>query len=346
MIANELSRQKRYKVCFLSLCEQKQQTFYEIAPEIERFKLGTDWIQPGPGYLPVVPRLRTFLKKQNIDVVIDIDIVLDALSIPAAWGLGTKVLSWEHAGCAYEMSVPYRKWILKFSVRYTDYVVTLTESDREAYGKLTGRTERIRTIYNPMKHRTDYAETEPRENWILSVGRLVPDKGINYLVKVAVQVLKKHRDWKWIILGEGEERSLIEQAIQREQLKDRLVAPGLVPDVDKYLCRAKVFVLTSRREGLPMCLLEAKEHHLPCVSFDISTGPSEMIEDGVNGYLIKPFDCDEMIAKVNLLIEQKERLRQFAGCAQNHMEKFGMSSVMENWNGVLKELCEESGFQS
>lgn len=338
MIANELSRQKQYKVCFLSLCEQEQRPFYELDSQIERFRLGRGRIQPGPGYLPLVPKLRAFLKKQNIDIVIDIDIVLDALSIPAAWGLGTKVLSWEHADCPYELSVLYRKWILKFSVRYTDYVVTLTEDDRKAYGRLVGRTERIRAIYNPMRRQTDDADIGRRENWILSVGRLVPEKGIDYLVKVAVRVLKKHRDWKWMILGEGEERYLIEEAIRRENLADRLVALGLVSDVDKYLCRAKLFVLTSRREGLPMCLLEAKEHQLPCVSFDISAGLREIIEDGVNGYLIKPFDCDEMIAKVNLLIEQEERRKQFAECAQKHMEGFRMRSVMENWNEVLKGL--------
>lgn len=339
MIAGELSRQKQYQVCFLSLCEQGRQPFFEIASEIERFRLGEKWLRPGPGYLPLAPKLRAFLKAQQIDAVIDIDIVLDALSVPAAWGLSTKVLSWEHAGCAYELSVPYRKYILKCATARTDYVVTLTEGDREAYGRLAGRRERIRAIPNPMKRRAEDTGTGQRENWILSVGRLAPEKGIDFLLQVAVQVLEKHRDWKWVILGEGEERQLIERTLQREKLASRLIAPGLVRDVDSYLSRAKLFVLTSRREGLPMCLLEAKEHSLPCVSFDIATGPGEMIEDGVNGYLIKPFDCDAMAAKVNLLIEQEERRERFAECAQQHMEKFEMQNVMAAWNEVLREVC-------
>lgn len=339
MIANELAKQGRYEVCFLSLCEQKETPFYALHESIKRYKLGEKWIQPGPGYLPLVPKLRKFLKEMDLDVIVDIDIVLDSLSIPAAWKQKTKVLSWEHFNCKYEMSVFYRRAILKFSVKHTDYVITLTEGDKISYGQYVKRTENIEAIYNPMKTESDLKGFN-KENWIITAVRLVPDKGIDYLVDIAGKVLTEHPDWKWFVLGEGSDRKLLEEAIQRFNLEGRLNAPGLVLNMEEYLEQAKLFVLTSRVEGLPMCLLEAKTYALPCVSFDIPTGPNEIIEEGVNGYLVEPFDCNDMAEKINKLIESEVLLQEFAKNAKRNVEKFQMSSIMEKWNRVLDKLCE------
>lgn len=339
MIANDLAKQGKYEICFLSLCEQKQEPFFDIHESIKRYKLGEKWIQPGLGYLPLVPRLRQFLKEYDIDVIIDIDIVLDSLSIPAAWKLKTKVLSWEHSNCYFELSVLYRKAILKFSVRHSDYVVTLTEGDKKNYQKLLGRTKNIEAIYNPMEEQTIVSDKEP-DSRIITVGRLVSGKGMDYLARVAVSVLKKHRNWKWYVLGEGEERTFLEKMIRENQLEKQLILTGLVDNVGEYLAQSKLFVLTSKSEGLPMCLLEAKAYNLPCVSFDIPTGPNEIIEDGVNGYLIEPFDCEDMADKINSLMENAELLRGFTEKAKNNVEKFQMSDIMEKWNRVLDNLCE------
>lgn len=338
MIANELAVCGKYEVCILSLCEQCKAPFYTIHKTIKRYKLGDKWLQPGPGYLPLIPKLRHFLKEQRIDLILDVDIVLDVLSIPASWGIKTKVLSWEHFNCDYEMSMLYRRCILKFSVKHSDYVITLTEGDRKTYGKRTGRTKNIEAIYNPMKME-DVVDAGEKENWIITAVRLVYDKGIDFLAETAAEVLTKHPDWKWYVLGEGEERRLLEEAILKNGLEGRLIAPGLVSNVGEYLDKAKMFVLTSRVEGLPMCLIEAKAHDLPCISFDIATGPSEVIEHGVNGYLIEPFDVDDMILKVNALIENDKLQKQFQNNAKNDIEKFQMKDIMEKWNRVIDSLC-------
>ena len=95
-LANALRKDHTYEICFLSLTEQREPPFYPLHPEISRDHLGERWIKPGPGYLPLIGKLRKFLKEQQIDVIIDIDIVLDALAIPATRGTRTKVVSWEH----------------------------------------------------------------------------------------------------------------------------------------------------------------------------------------------------------------------------------------------------------
>lgn len=90
-----------------------------------------------------------------------------------------------------------------------------------------------------------------------------------------------------------------------------------------------------------MCLLEAKTFQLPCVSFDIPTGPDEIIEDGVNGYLIDPFDCDDMAKKLTQLIEDEDLRVDFAAHAQDNMEGFQMGSVLRDWNRLLDQITDD-----
>ncbi|MBR4083958.1 MAG: glycosyltransferase family 4 protein [Lachnospiraceae bacterium] len=339
MIANELARQGQFEVCFLSLCEQKDSPFFYIDDNIKQYKLGERWIQPGLAYLPIIPKLRRFLKEKAIDIIIDIDIVLDCLSIPASRGLKIKVVSWEHFNCDYELTVSYRRFILKNITKRADYIITLTEGDKVRYGQVIGCAEKIEAIYNPMKERIVSYEGE-KKKWIVTAVRLVYDKGIDYLTEIASKVLLRYPDWKWFVLGEGDERKKLEACIQEYGLEGRLVVPGLVDCVDEYLSKAKLFVLTSRVEGLPMCLLEAKTYKLPCISFNIPTGPDEIIEDEISGYLVEPFDCEKMINRISELVENEVLLSSFADRTKNNIYKFQMTSIMEKWNRVLKGLCE------
>ena len=338
MIANSLAREKRYEVLFLSLVEQKETVFFPLEPGIRRYTLGKKWIQPGPGYLGVLPKLRRFFREQKPDVVIDIDIVLDVLSLPAAKGTGTKVVSWEHFNYFFEQESLYRRMILRYSVKRTDYIVTLTEEDRTSYRKYLNRKEHISAIYNPMEAQKPLAHEE-KEKWIVTVGRLIHRKGTDLLAQIAPPVLKAHRDWKWYVLGEGEDRPILEEAIRAHDLSGQLILTGTVSNVEDYLEKAQIFVMTSRTEGLPMCLLEAKTNRLPCVSFDIQTGPKEIIAHEKNGYLIPAFDCRAMEEKIETLIRDDGLRAAFSERTDLDTEKFGMTSIMKNWNGVLDDLC-------
>ncbi len=336
-VVNGLAAEDRYRILVLSLTEQSKELFFPLHDNIEHCALGDRWLNPGPGYLKVIPRLRRFLKERDIDVIVDIDIVLDVLSLPASGGLKTKVVSWEHFNCAYEMSSLYRRWILKYSVKRSDYVITLTERDRADYGKRLGRRQNIAVIGNPLQE-TVCGEDAERENWLITVGNLVSVKGPDYLGEVAVKILKIHSDWKWMVLGEGEERAYLEELIRENALQRQLCLTGRVSDVGSYLRRAKIYVMTSRREGLPMCLLEAKAYKLPAVSFDVATGPGEIIDDGVNGYLIEPYDCRAMAEKLEILMEDEALRKKFSENSSRGLERFQPEGILNRWKGILEEL--------
>lgn len=337
MIANELDRQGEYEVMVLSLVEQAKELFYPLNAQIKHYALGDKWIQPGLGYLPLIKKVRYFVQEQEIDVLIDIDIVLDVLSLPATKKTKTKVISWEHFNCQYENSVLYRRWILNYSVKRSDYIVTLTERDKETYQKELRRIDRIEVIYNPINELKRIKKGN-REKWLITTGRLVEGKGMQFLVKMAAHLLPEHPDWKWILLGDGVEREFLEQKISEYGLEKQLILKGMVQNVEEYLEKASVYVLTSEHEGLPMVLLEAKTHAVPCVSFDIYTGPAEIIVDGQDGFLIPPFDCEEMEKKIELLMEEEELRQRFSRATQHSLEKFRIHTIIQKWNEVFGKL--------
>lgn len=339
MVANELARQGAYEVLFLSLTEQAEEVFYPLHPDIRHYALGKRWITPGPAYLPLIKKVRNFVREQTVDILIDIDIVLDVLSLPATKKLKTKVISWEHFNCRFEQSVWYRRLILKYSVARSDSVVTLTERDKQTYQETLGRTEKISVIYNPIEELEPESNPE-RKPWLITTGRLVEGKGLPFLVEMAAHLLPKHPEWRWILLGEGPMRGFLEQKIEEYGLKEQLILKGMVKNVGDYLKQSAVYVLASEHEGLPMVLLEAKTYAVPCVSFDIYTGPAEIIQNGRDGYLVPPFACEEMEQKIELLMEDTDLRAKFSEAAQEDLEKFRMNTVIQKWNEVFERVCD------
>lgn len=369
MIANGLSN-RGFSVCFLSLVEQKENPFFDISEAVPRYVLKEDgnWVLPGPGYLPMVPKLRKFLKQQEIKVLIDIDIVLDVLSLPAAAGRETKVISWEHFNVPYEREFLYRRAILHLTARFSDYIVTLTRQDQENYEKLLRRKGRITFIYNPIEPKkfsetkkekafqgkegrrieaieqntADQERAEQKEKALITVGRLIERKGIDMLAKIAPRLLKKHKDWKWYMLGDGELRGLLEETVAKYGLEKQLILTGNVTNVEAYLKKSSIYVMTSRIEGLPMCLLEAAGCDLPCVSFDIPTGPAEIIEQGKNGFLISAFDVEKMEKTLDRLMEEDAALNELTEAAAGYRKtleaKFSKEAILDQWEELLGKL--------
>ena len=369
MIANGLSN-RGFSVCFLSLVEQKENPFFDISEAVPRYVLKEDgnWVLPGPGYLPMVPKLWKFLKQQEIKVLIDIDIVLDVLSLPAAAGRETKVISWEHFNVPYEREFLYRRAILHLTARFSDYIVTLTRQDQENYEKLLHRKGRITFIYNPIEPKkfsetkkekafqgkerrrieaieqntADQERAEQKEKALITVGRLIERKGIDMLAKIAPRLLKKHKDWKWYVLGDGELRGLLEETVAKYGLEKQLILTGNVTNVEAYLKKSSIYVMTSRIEGLPMCLLEAAGCDLPCVSFDIPTGPAEIIEQGKNGFLISAFDVEKMEKTLDRLMEEDAALNELTEAAAGYRKtleaKFSKEAILDQWEELLGKL--------
>ena len=85
-------------------------------------------------------------------------------------------------------------------------------------------------------------------------------------------------------------------------------------------------------------MLEARAMKVPCVSFDVEMGPRELIHNGIDGYLVTPFDCEDMIKKIETLINDTKLRKQFAEKAFLHMNEFRVQKIKEQWKEILEWL--------
>ena len=338
IIANELSKNDKYDISFVSLVEKQEHPFFEIYDNINRYSLFDQPVRGVTNIHRICYRLIKLIKKEKFEIIVDIDGILDMYSLIAKVITKVKVISWEHFNYYQHPDVGYRKYTRWLAGRFADTIITLTEEDKGYYLENLKIKCPIQAIYNPIMGLENIKEYDEASKMILSVGRLTHQKGFDMLVEVAKDVLYKHPDWTWIILGEGEERPLLEQKIKDYQLEKRLILKGNVSNVEDYYAMTGIFVLTSRYEGLPMTLLETKPYQLPVVSFDIKTGPRECIINGENGYLIDNLDVSLMSNRINQLIEDQELRKVFSRYSSKNNEKFSIENIVQKWNQLLGEL--------
>ena len=96
--------------------------------------------------------------------------------------------------------------------------------------------------------------------------------------------------------------------------------------------------MTSRYEGLPMVLLEAKANKLPIVSFDCETGPSEIVRNDIDGYLVESGNVEALAEKIMLLIERADIRKRFSEHSQENLGKFSKSEIMKQWYALIESM--------
>ena len=340
IIMTELVRRfgGEYRVSVVSLAHKRAEPFFELDNGVSRFTLYEKPVRGVTHILGICRRLSRLVKREKIDVLVDIDGILDMYSLPVKLCRGVRVVSWEHYNFYQNPIVPYRKLTRRLAARFADAIVTLTKEDEGYYRQNLKIRCPLVTIHNPVVLPEKKPVYDSESKILLSVGRLTYQKGFDYLVETARQVMPDLPEWIWIILGEGEDRSMLEKKIKEYGLDKQVLLKGNVSNVDAYYQHAAAFVMTSRFEGLPMTLLEAKTFALPIVSFDCKTGPRDIVTDGVNGKLIEPFDTNAMADVLGALMKNKEQRVSWSQHTEDGMETFALDQIMKQWNAMFGEM--------
>ena len=148
---------------------------------------------------------------------------------------------------------------------------------------------------------------------LLYVGRLSAAKGMPILLESMAALKLAYPETQLTVVGDGEDRTELEKRAQELGLESHVDFVGYqTPDVVReYLQASDIFVMSSFAEGVPVVLMEAMMSGLPVVATQIA-GVSELVEDGVNGFLVPPSDAGSLTQKIQALLEDKG-LRQRLG---------------------------------
>ena len=170
---------------------------------------------------------------------------------------------------------------------------------------------------------------ERKKMRILTVGRLVEKKGIEYGIRGVGEVIKVYPDIEYTIVGDGPLRERIELVIKELNLEKKVKMVGwkLQEEVKNLMREADLFLgpsVTSRngdQEGIPVTLMEAMACGLPVIS-TFHSGIPELIQDGETGFLVKERDVKGLAGKISFLVRNPELKRTIGLKARNHVEKF------------------------
>lgn len=289
-----------------------------------------------------VHSLENYLKGKQYDVVIAVcgDISL-LLSYVDKGVVKSKFIGWQHNSyedyfCKKGFYYFGREKIASIHYKNLDALVTLTKKDSEIYKNRMGIN--AISIYNPLTF-NGMGSSNVESHIILFVGRLDwVQKGLEHLIQIIYQISKEAdlRDWKVIVAGDGTDRIRFENEIAKLNLSNRIQMLGKINNVKDYYQKASILLNTSNWEGFGLVITEAFECGVPVVAFE-TDGPSEIIENGKNGFLIEKYN-ETAFSKSVIQLMRDEKLRQrFSENAKKRAKEFGMEQIIVQWKHLIEE---------
>ena len=240
--------------------------------------------------------------------------------------------------------------MLGWAYRQADVVVAPSEAvatDLATRYRLP--VQRISTLYNPvdierLRQRgasTGEAAHEQPRGGIIAVGRLVPQKGFDLLLRAfaAARALATRTDIRLTILGEGPERARLERLAEELRLTHVVRLPGVSRSPFAEMSRATAFVLSSRWEGFPNSLVEAMALGVPPIAFRCPGGASEIIEDGRSGLLC---DCESVNGLADAMVRlvgDLELRRTLAAGAAARARAFDAPQITTRYLELFQTAC-------
>lgn len=186
---------------------------------------------------------------------------------------------------------------------------------------------------------TSYSDCNNKR--VLILARLVFEKGIVPLLKYWIEVQKRHPDWQLYIVGDGPEKEKLEQEKAEYGLQSVHICPYTLHPDEEYL-KSSIFLLPSVSEGWGLVVVESMSYGVPVVAYDCPCGPSEIIQDGVDGFVTKYQNPQGMLDKVNYLIEHPDVRIEMGKRARVNIQRFNIDDIMDRWTGLFNRLTSES----
>lgn len=269
--------------------------------------------------LRAIIKLRQFLKRKKPDYIVNVAFQMSIISLVSVIGLKVKVITWEHF---YLRSGSFLAYIMRLiSALYSYRQVVLTKSDLKNYPCFLQKKLVCIPNFTCLNSRS---LRSCDSKIVLSVGRLNKSKGFDLLIKAWARVASIHTDWKLYIVGEGGEKEKLMNQIHSLNMNDSVKILPVTSNILDYYLHSGFYVMSSRFEPFGLVLIEAKSCGLPVIAFDCPFGPKNIIRNGIDGFLVKPFDEIEFSEKIIRLINDKE-LREKMG-------KLAILDFEENWS--------------
>lgn len=249
-------------------------------------------------------------------------------------------------GFHFYKGAPLKNWLLyynmeKLAAHWTDGLITINEEDYKAAQKF--KLRKNGKVFFVTGVGVDIANLEQR---IASIDRSEKRKELRLSVDIAVIITvgelnanKNHiqalkalskltkTNFHYLIVGNGESEQKLKKAVDELMLQDKVSFLGFRRDVPELLTASDVFILTSRREGLPKAVLEAMAVGLPIIATDVR-GNRDLVKSGENGYLVPVDDVEQTAIAIERLIDSEDLRRSMGEKSKQLVNQYDLQNII------------------
>ena len=229
----------------------------------------------------------------------------------------------------------------KIYFKKIDGFVFQTQAARDCFPEDIRRKSTV--IQNPIFiNKSDYKMPLVRKEKIVTVGRLHEQKNQKFLLEVFKDFLKTHKNYILEIYGEGPLKEILEEYSKKLGINKNVNFMGNKEDIYSYIINAKMFVLTSKYEGMPNVILEAMALGIPtiCSNYNPKDAVYEIIEDGVNGFVYEQNDRIKLISIMDEITKNEKIVEKISNNAKNICETHSKENIYNKWEKFINDMCE------
>lgn len=301
-----------------------------------------------------IARLKKIMKENQYDVVHCNTITGGIIARAAARTArreGTKVFYTNH-GLHYFKGAGLKRWLMGYPMEWilaplTDVFITINQADYEMVKKslpVSGSIERIHGIGVKLERfrakRDPHQIAQIRKNLkigkdefvLIYVAEITENKNQTALLKVMEEISRSYSDITLVLAGPDHTRGKVQKIVKKKRLEKKVRFLGWRDDIPELLAMANVYVASSKSEGLGLNIIEAMASGLPVVALK-NRGHNEVIQDGVNGFLVEQNDIRKFSERIIELYKDEQRRMEIIKNAQKSMEQYETENVLnELWN--------------
>ena len=247
---------------------------------------------------------------------------------------------------------PENPFLARFKYRFYKRIVTISEEIRRvlhAEGISSEKievipsavdTQRFNTICDQEWFRAEFG-LKPNHRTIGMLAQFIPRKGHRFLISAAPAILSHCPETRILLFGKGPLQNSIRQQCSRQQLGDKILFAGFRDDLERILPCLEVVVHPATLEGLGVSLLQAAAAGVPIVATRVG-GIPEIVENGINGYLVEAGDGQSIANCVISLLKDPIKSKRFGSCGRKKIEaQFSIDRMVKSYLSVYRQVLAE-----
>ncbi len=327
---------KGHDITLMPTFSGKGNVVYDLEPQV-RLDFLSDHVGGHKGRMRRILALRRIYRSLQPDVVVSFLTDVNVAALLAGIGTGVSVIISERS---YPPRLQPRPRVLIRALRRMLYprAAAVIAQSRETANWLEKACPGsvVKVLPNPITILPETLQAVENRRVVLSLGRLVASKRNALLIDVFSQIAPRFPDWNLVIVGDGPDRVSLMQQVSRLKLESRVLFPGQVSTPSQWYAQAGIYVMASEYEGMPNTLIEAMAHGLPCVVFDILTGPRDVTKNG-NLAVLLPDDHHEvrLARALEELLTEETRREDFGRKALAIRDVLSAESILTAWDDAL-----------